>query len=159
MPVTKNLDQRVAATGRALDCRSADRLPGMGWAGIALRRTTSGYGPTSALRHRNSRLRRVRSKPSKALTCVTVRHMKHVSLRELREKTGSLIRDARRLAGPIVTDRGAPIARIEPIDSRPAPNPFLSRKLLPADQRLLRSGRLGRGTDGARIVSDNRDGR
>ena len=86
-------------------------------------------------------------------------HMKQVSLRELHEKTGALIRDARRLGGLIVTDRGAPIARIEPVDARPAPNPFLSRKVLPAYKRLLRSGRLGRGTDSTQIVSDDRDGR
>ena len=86
-------------------------------------------------------------------------HMKQVSLRELHEKTGSLIRDARRVGGLIVTDRGAAIARIEPVDSRPAPNPFLARQVLPAYQRLLRSGRLGRGTDSRRSVSDDRDGR
>ena len=88
-----------------------------------------------------------------------MRHMKQVSLRELHEKTGSLIRNARRLGGLMVTDRGAPIARIEPVDSRPAPNPFLSRKVLPAYQRLLRSGRLGRGTDSTQIVSADRDDR
>lgn len=91
--------------------------------------------------------------------CVTMSHMKQVSLRELHEKTGALIRDARRLGGLMVTDRGAPIARIEPVDTRPSPNPFLSRKVHPAYERLLRSGRLGRGTDSTRIVSDDRDGR
>jgi antitoxin (DNA-binding transcriptional repressor) of toxin-antitoxin stability system len=85
--------------------------------------------------------------------------MKEVSLRDLHAKTGTLIRNAKRLGGLIVTDRGAPIARIEPIDSRPAPNPFLSRKVLPAYQRLLHSGRLGRGPDSTQIVSDDRDGR
>lgn len=84
--------------------------------------------------------------------------MKRVSLRELHDKTGSLIRDASRVGGLIVTDRGTAIARIEPVDSRPAPNPFLSRKVLPAYQRLLRSGRLRRGTDSTQSVSDDRDG-
>lgn len=84
-------------------------------------------------------------------------HMKQVSLRELHEKTGDLIRDARRLGGLIVTDRGAPIARIEPVDARPAPNPFRSRKVLSAYRRLFRSGRLGRGTDSTRIVSEGRE--
>ena len=87
-----------------------------------------------------------------------MRHMKQVSLRDLHEKTGALIRNARRLGGLIVTDRGAPVARIEPVDARPAPNPFLARKVLPAYQRLLRSGRLGRGHDSTLIVSDDRDG-
>ena len=88
-----------------------------------------------------------------------MRHMKQVSLRELHEKTGSLIRDAKRLGGLIVTDRGAPIARIEPVDARPAPNPFVSRTVLPAYLRLLRSGRLGRGTDSTQIVSEDRGDR
>jgi len=82
--------------------------------------------------------------------CDTRRHMKDVSLRELLEKTGSLIRDAKRLGGLIVTDRGAPIARIEPVEHRPAPSPFLSRTVLPAYQRLLRSGRLGRESTGTK---------
>ena len=85
--------------------------------------------------------------------------MKQVSLRQLHEKTGTLIRDARRLGGLIVTDRGAPIARIEPIESHAAQNPFRTRKVLPAYDRLLRSGRLGRGTDSTKMVSDDRDER
>ena len=93
------------------------------------------------------------------VTCVTMSHMKQISLRELHEKTGALVRSARRLGGFIITDRGTAIARIEPVDIRPAPNPFLSRTVLPAYQRLLRSGRLGRGTDSTLIVSDDRDGR
>ena len=85
--------------------------------------------------------------------------MKQVSLRELHEKTGTLIRNARRLGGLVVTDRGAPIARIEPVESRSAPNPFLSRKVLPAYERLLRSKRLGQRPDSTEIVSDDRDDR
>ena len=85
--------------------------------------------------------------------------MKQVSIRELHERTGSLVREAKRLGGLLVTDRGKPVARLEPVDHRPAPNPFRTRKLLPAYERLLRSGGLRRGTDSARIVSDDRDGR
>jgi prevent-host-death family protein len=85
--------------------------------------------------------------------------MKTVSIRELHEKTGSLIREARRLGGLIVTDRGAPVARIEPIEPKPTVNPFLSRRLVPAYERLLRSGKLGGGTDSDRIVSEDRDAR
>lgn len=85
--------------------------------------------------------------------------MKQVSIRELHEKTGSLVRDAKRLGGLLVTDRGTPVARIEPVDNRPAPNPFRTRKLLPAYERLLRSGKLRRGPDSTQIVSEDRDGR
>ena len=85
--------------------------------------------------------------------------MKQVTLRQLHEKTGSLVRDAKRLGGLIVTDRGKPIARIEPVVARRTPNPFLSRRMLPKYQRLLRSGRLGSGEDSTQIVSDDRDER
>ena len=71
------------------------------------------------------------------VTCVTMSHMKQISLRELHERTGELVRSARRLGGFIITDRGTAIARIEPVDTQPAPNPFLSRTVLPAYQRLI----------------------
>ena len=85
--------------------------------------------------------------------------MKQVSIRELHEKTGSLVREARRLGGLLVTDRGKPVARIEPVERLSAPNPFRTRKLLPAYERLLRSGKLRRGSDSTRIVSEDREGR
>lgn len=85
--------------------------------------------------------------------------MKRISIRELHEKTGSFVREARRLGGLIVTERGAPVARIEPVDSRPSVSPFRDRKLLPRYARLVRSGKLGRGIESTRIVSDDRDGR
>lgn len=85
--------------------------------------------------------------------------MKQVSIRELHEKTGALVRDAKRLGGLLVTDRGTPVARIEPVDNRPTPNPFRTRKLLPAYERLLRSGKLRRAPDSTQIVSEDRDGR
>jgi prevent-host-death family protein len=85
--------------------------------------------------------------------------MKRVSIRELHEKTGSFVREARRLGGLIVTERGAPVARIEPVDARSWANPFRDRKLLPRYARLARSGKLGGGTESTRIVSEDRDGR
>ncbi len=85
--------------------------------------------------------------------------MKRISIRELHEKTGTLVREARRLGGLIVTERGAPVARIEPVDSGPPVNPFRDRKLLPRYARLVRSGKLGGGTESTRIVSEDREGR
>lgn len=85
--------------------------------------------------------------------------MKRISIRELHEKTGMLVREARRLGGLIVTERGTPVARIEPVDSRSPVNPFRDRKLLPEYARLVRSGKLGAGTESTRIVSEDRDGR
>lgn len=85
--------------------------------------------------------------------------MKMVSIRELHEKTGFLVREARRLGGLIVTERGAPVARIEPLESRYPVNPFRNRKLLPGYARLVRSGKLGAGTESTQIVSEDRDSR
>lgn len=85
--------------------------------------------------------------------------MKRISIRELHEKTGALVREARRLGSLIVTERGVPVARIEPVDSGPPANPFRDRTLLPRYARLVRSGKLGRGVESTRIVSEDRDGR
>lgn len=85
--------------------------------------------------------------------------MKTVSIRELHQRTGSLVREAGRLGGLIVTERGTPVARIEPAGHKLPINPFRDRKLVPAYARLLRSGKLGAGTDSTRIVSDSRDDR
>jgi len=85
--------------------------------------------------------------------------MKTISIRELHEKTGLLVREARRLGGLIVTERGAPVARLEPLASTRPVNPFRGRRLLPGYARLVRSGKLGRGAESTRIVSEDRDGR
>jgi prevent-host-death family protein len=85
--------------------------------------------------------------------------MKTISIRELHEKTGMLVREARRLGGLIVTERGAPVARLEPLAARPQVSPFRDRTLLPGYARLVRSGKLGRGAQSTRIVSEDRDGR
>ena len=84
--------------------------------------------------------------------------MKRVTLRELHENTGTLVREAVRLGGIVVTDRGTPIARIEPA-SRPTDKPFKRRRILPAYQELLDSGALKGGTDSTQIISEDRDGR
>ena len=86
-------------------------------------------------------------------------HMKTISIRELHEKTGLLVREARRLGGLVVTERGAPVARLEPLASRRQVNPFRARALLPGYARLVRSGKLGRGAESTRIVSEDRDAR
>lgn len=83
--------------------------------------------------------------------------MKRVTLRELHENTGALVREAVRLGGVVVTDRGTPIARIEPASRRSADKPFKRRRILPAYQELLDSGALQGGTDSTQIVSEDRD--
>ncbi|HBL30828.1 MAG TPA: hypothetical protein DD490_28670 [Acidobacteria bacterium] len=83
--------------------------------------------------------------------------MKRVSLRELHENTGTLVREAVLLGGMVITDRGAPIARIEPAQSRSADRPFQRRRVLPAYQELLDTGALRNGTDSTQIVREDRD--
>ena len=81
--------------------------------------------------------------------------MKTISLRELHAKTGSWVRKAARLGAVLVTDRGTPIARIEPVAKDTAGNPFLRRRILP-DYAALR-GRLAGGSDSTSIVGADRD--
>jgi prevent-host-death family protein len=83
--------------------------------------------------------------------------MKRVTLRELHEKTGALVREAVRLGGIVITDRGTPLARIEPAGHRPSDKPFKHRRVLPAYQELLDAGALQGGTDSTQIVREDRD--
>lgn len=85
--------------------------------------------------------------------------MKKVTLRELHENTGSLVREAVRLGGVLVTDRGTPIARIEPAEGHRSAKPFKQRRILPAYQELLDAGALRGGTDSTQMVREDRDGR
>lgn len=81
--------------------------------------------------------------------------MKQVTLHELHENTGWLVREAVRLGGIVVTDRGTPIARIEPADRQRVAKPFKQRRVLPAYQELLDSGALQGGTDWAAFRETN----
>jgi len=85
--------------------------------------------------------------------------MKQVTLRELHEHTGTLVREAVRLGGIVVTDRGTPIARIEPADRQRANKPFKRRRILPAYQALLDAGVLRGGTDSSQMIREDRDSR
>jgi prevent-host-death family protein len=85
--------------------------------------------------------------------------MKQVTLRELHEKTGTLVREAVRLGGIVVTDHGTPIARIEPANRRPVDKPFKRRRILPAYQELLDTNALQGGTDSTQMIREDRDGR
>jgi len=85
--------------------------------------------------------------------------MKQVTLRELHENTGTLVREAVRLGGLVVTDRGTPIARIEPAHRPASDKPFKRRRILPAYQKLLDARALQGGTDSTQIIEEDRDGR
>ena len=84
-------------------------------------------------------------------------HMKTISIRELHERTGAWVRKAVELGSITVTERGHPIARLEPVGRRRRENPFLTRKIRPGYKRLM--GKLTAGTDTVTIVSENREGR
>ena len=81
--------------------------------------------------------------------------MKTISLRELHEKTGDWVRRSAKLGSITITDRGKPIARIEPVETVAAVNPFAARKLRPGYARLL--GTLDRGIDSTEAVAADRD--
>jgi prevent-host-death family protein len=85
--------------------------------------------------------------------------MRRVTLRELHENTGALVREAVRLGGIVVTDRGTPIARIEPASRPDTDKPFKRRRILPAYQRLLDARALQGGTDSTQIIEEDRDSR
>lgn len=85
--------------------------------------------------------------------------MKQVTLRELHENTGALVREAVRLGGMVVTDRGTPIARNEPADRQLVAKPFRQRRVLPAYQELLDAGALQGGTDSTQMIREDRDSR
>lgn len=61
--------------------------------------------------------------------------MKKISIRDLHEHTGKLVREAA-TGGYIVTDRGQPVARIVPLDEAPRGTPFAQRVLRPGFVRM-----------------------
>jgi len=62
--------------------------------------------------------------------------MRKISIRELHEATGKLVREATR-EPYVVTDRGRPVAVLGPVEALPKKHTaFRDRKLLPAFKRL-----------------------
>ena len=91
--------------------------------------------------------------------CVTVCHMKTITIRELHARTGRWLREVVRHGQIVVTDNGRPVARILPqskVTERPY---FADRKLSPAFRRLDKSGKLGRGPDSTALISEEREDR
>jgi prevent-host-death family protein len=89
--------------------------------------------------------------------CVTMCHMKTISIRELHEKTGEYVRQAAKHGEIYVTDRGRTIAKIVPQHETQKAPYFAVRKLTDAFLKLTKSGKLRGGTNSTRIVSDDRD--
>jgi prevent-host-death family protein len=91
--------------------------------------------------------------------CVTLRHMKTVTIRELHAKTGELVREASRHGHILVTDNGRTIAKIVPETNETAAPYFASRKPSTAFAKLDASGKTGRGTDVTQSISEDREDR
>lgn len=66
--------------------------------------------------------------------------MATITLNELHERTSEWLYGAQEHQEIIVTDKGMPLARIQPVPpvaSNPAANPFLNRKLLPEYEAIM----------------------
>lgn len=86
--------------------------------------------------------------------------MATITLNELHEHTEQWLRGVEAYREIIVTDKGRPVARIQPIapdEKSASANPFLNRKLLPGFAEL--QARLHGGTDSTQMISEDREGR
>jgi len=107
-------------------------------------------------------LQSIADAPQKLTTfprCVTLRHLKTVTLRELHAKTGKLVREASRHGQILVTDNGRTIAKIVPETEAAAVPYFGRRKTSAGFSRLDESGKTGRGTDITQFISEDREDR
>jgi prevent-host-death family protein len=85
--------------------------------------------------------------------------MKSITIRELHNQTGRLVREASRLGEIQVTDNGRVVARIVPYAGPPNVPYFARRKPSAAFQKLDASGKTGCGTDSTTIISEGREDR
>jgi len=83
--------------------------------------------------------------------------MKTITIRELHEKTGEWVRLAARYGELGVSDRGRTVAKIVPQTHEPEVPYFARRKVTPAFERLMRSGKLRGGPDSTTAISEDRD--
>ncbi len=85
--------------------------------------------------------------------------MRTITIRELHNRTGELVREASRHGEIRVTDNGRVVAKIVP-QAEPAKVPYFARrKPSAAFKRLDESGKTGRGTDSTRAISEDREDR
>jgi len=85
--------------------------------------------------------------------------MKTITIRELHARTGWWVREVVQYGQIIVTDSGQPVARLIP-EQQPVEVPYFARrKCSPKFKKLDDSGKMGRGTDAAQAISEDRDDR
>lgn len=85
--------------------------------------------------------------------------MKTVSIRELHNQTGKLVRAASRHGEIRVLDNGHVVAKIIPLTETPAIPYFARRRPSAAFRSLDESGRTAQGTDSTVAISQDRDDR
>ena len=85
--------------------------------------------------------------------------MKTVTIRELHNRTGELVREASRQGEIRVTDNGRVVARMLPFVEAPVIPFFARRKSSAAFKKLDASGKTGRGNDSTFAVSKDREDR
>lgn len=94
-----------------------------------------------------------------ACVCDTLCLMKTVSIRQLHEHTGKLVREAAHAGEIYVTDRGQIVAKLTPQPVEKAVPYFARRKLQQGFRKLLNSGMLRGGTDSTLAISEERENR
>ena len=85
--------------------------------------------------------------------------MKAITIRELHNRTGELVREASRHGEIRVTDNGRVVAKIVPQAEDPEIPYFARREPSAAFKRLDDSGKTGRGADSTLAVSEDREDR
>lgn len=87
--------------------------------------------------------------------CVTMGHMKTITIRELHTATGKWVRKAGELGEVLVTERGRVVAKIVPAKEPPTQPYFSRRKFTRAFASI--APRLTGGTDSTAAISEGRD--
>jgi len=85
--------------------------------------------------------------------------MKTITIRDLHNRTGELVREASRHGEIRVTDHGRVVAKIVPDAASPRIPYFARRRSSAAFKRLDESGKTGRGTDSTVTISQDREDR
>jgi prevent-host-death family protein len=85
--------------------------------------------------------------------------MKTITIRELHNRTGELVREASRHGAIQITDDGRVVARIMPQTEPPKEPYFARRKPSAMFKRLDASGKTGRGADSTATISEDREDR
>jgi antitoxin (DNA-binding transcriptional repressor) of toxin-antitoxin stability system len=83
--------------------------------------------------------------------------VKTITIRELHNRTGALVRNASRHGEIHVTDNGRVVAKIVALTEPPRDPYFARRKPSTAFKKLDASRKTGTGTDVTQAVSEDRD--